>query len=198
MNPKSLTTRWQDLPEPLIRQLQAEKLRHYLRQVVLPFSAHYRELFQQHGLAADSIRSLDDLQRLPFSSKTDLLNTPEHPQRVRDFLLIPDQNVLAHRPTTILRALCQGREQVRNGFEAEFRPVFMTSTTGRAADPIPFLFTQHDLNNLALAGKRLFEVCGARREMRLANLFPYAPRSEEHTSELQSPVHLVCRLLLEK
>src|SRR6266581_2845852 len=25
-----------------------------------------------------------------------------------------------------------------------------------------------------------------------------APRSEEHTSELQSPVHIVCRLLLEK
>src|SRR5690348_17433247 len=28
--------------------------------------------------------------------------------------------------------------------------------------------------------------------------FRYKPRSEEHTSELQSPVHLVCRLLLEK
>src|SRR5690348_11008746 len=27
---------------------------------------------------------------------------------------------------------------------------------------------------------------------------PRCPRSEEHTSELQSPVHLVCRLLLEK
>src|SRR5690348_17360011 len=27
---------------------------------------------------------------------------------------------------------------------------------------------------------------------------PVAMRSEEHTSELQSPVHLVCRLLLEK
>src|SRR5690348_17569933 len=27
---------------------------------------------------------------------------------------------------------------------------------------------------------------------------PGAQRSEEHTSELQSPVHLVCRLLLEK
>src|SRR6266487_4156507 len=27
---------------------------------------------------------------------------------------------------------------------------------------------------------------------------PIKPRSEEHTSELQSPVHLVCRLLLEK
>src|SRR5690348_17736195 len=28
--------------------------------------------------------------------------------------------------------------------------------------------------------------------------FPVHTRSEEHTSELQSPVHLVCRLLLEK
>src|SRR2546426_9226568 len=27
---------------------------------------------------------------------------------------------------------------------------------------------------------------------------PQAPRSEEHTSELQSPCNLVCRLLLEK
>src|SRR5258708_11111980 len=27
---------------------------------------------------------------------------------------------------------------------------------------------------------------------------PTGPRSEEHTSELQSPDHLVCRLLLEK
>src|SRR5256885_11652194 len=27
---------------------------------------------------------------------------------------------------------------------------------------------------------------------------PYRPRSEEHTSELQSPCNIVCRLLLEK
>src|SRR5438876_9185989 len=31
-----------------------------------------------------------------------------------------------------------------------------------------------------------------------APLEPGPERSEEHTSELQSPVHLVCRLLLEK
>src|SRR5690348_17871050 len=31
-----------------------------------------------------------------------------------------------------------------------------------------------------------------------ARLEKLAARSEEHTSELQSPVHLVCRLLLEK
>src|SRR5438552_10415885 len=32
----------------------------------------------------------------------------------------------------------------------------------------------------------------------LVTFFPSAERSEEHTSELQSPDHLVCRLLLEK
>src|SRR5690348_1758379 len=31
-----------------------------------------------------------------------------------------------------------------------------------------------------------------------AGMYLIAVRSEEHTSELQSPVHLVCRLLLEK
>src|SRR5690348_18110087 len=33
---------------------------------------------------------------------------------------------------------------------------------------------------------------------RAAHVARRAERSEEHTSELQSPVHLVCRLLLEK
>src|SRR5437762_5833372 len=31
-----------------------------------------------------------------------------------------------------------------------------------------------------------------------SRICPFFPRSEEHTSELQSPMYLVCRLLLEK
>lgn len=175
MNTALLTTRWQSLPEPAIRQLQAEKLRGYLRHVVLPFSAHYRELFSEHGLSADSIRSLEDLRKIPFTSKADLLNTTAHPQRAREFVLIPDQRVLAKRPGTILRALTRGRSRVRQELESEYRPIFLTSTTGRSADPIPFLFTRYDLSNLAVTGRRTFEVCGAQREMRLLNMFPYAP-----------------------
>src|SRR5438876_7508592 len=37
-----------------------------------------------------------------------------------------------------------------------------------------------------------------RRNQRLGDVVAGTIRSEEHTSELQSPVHLVCRLLLEK
>src|SRR5438876_6846523 len=38
----------------------------------------------------------------------------------------------------------------------------------------------------------------ARKSTNLDGFIHTTQRSEEHTSELQSPVHLVCRLLLEK
>src|SRR5258705_4323460 len=49
--------------------------------------------------------------------------------------------------------------------------------------------------DLRKMGPRLPRKTKARDENHPA---PFAPRSEEHTSELQSLRHLVCRLLLEK
>jgi phenylacetate-CoA ligase len=162
-------------PERTLRECQLAQLRRFLGGTVLPFSAHYRRVFAEHGLAAGGISTWDDWARVPFTTKDDLVNTPEQPRKIRDFILIPDEKVLARRPATILRALVRGRAAVKRGFECEFRPVFMTSTTGRSADPIPFVFTQHDLDLLADTGRRVFEVCGADRGMRLVNSFPYAP-----------------------
>src|SRR5215471_12532572 len=175
MSRNLLEQRWQKLPETAIRRLQAEQLRRYLRTVVLPFSAHYRELFREHRIEADSIRTLDDLQRLPFTTKADLLNTPERPQRAKDFIIIPDEKTLTRRPGTILRALCRGRERVRKELEAEFRPIFVTFTTGRSAEPTPFVYTQRDLDNLTTAARRIVEVCTARPEERLLSTLPFAP-----------------------
>ncbi len=170
-----LTTAWNRLPRKQVRELQAAKLRRYLRDVVVPFSARYRELFREHGLSADTFRTLHHLEAIPFTSKVDLVNTPDHPQRARDYVLIPDPQALSRRPATVLRALLHGRTRVRQDFEREFRPVFMTSTTGRSADPVPFLYTNQDLQNLATAGCRIMEVAGARPDWRLLNMFPYAP-----------------------
>jgi phenylacetate-coenzyme A ligase PaaK-like adenylate-forming protein len=168
-------TKWQRLSEPVIRRLQAEKLRQYLRTVILPFSAHYGKLFREHGLDTDSFRSLDDLQRIPFTTKNDLLGTPEQPQRFKDFILVPDQKVLARRPGTILNALLHGRAAVKEKFESEFRPVFVTFTTGRSAEPTPFFFTQRDVRHLETAGSRLAAICGGHREDKMLNTFPFAP-----------------------
>ena len=175
MNQNLLRTQWHRLPEKIIRQLQAEKLRRYLRDVVVPFSAYYREMFSRHGLRAECFRTIEDLEQIPFTNKADLANTPENPQRTRDFVVVPDQQVLARRPATIVRAILTGRARVKRMFEAEFRPIFMTSTTGRSADPVPFLYSQYDMTNLAIAGRRMIEVCGGQPEYRMLNMFPYAP-----------------------
>lgn len=175
MKSQLLTTQWQRLPKDVILRLQGEKLHRYLRDVVVPFSAYYRDLFHKHGLRPESIRSVEDLERIPFTSKADLVNTPDNPHRSRDFVLIPDQQILARRPATIGRALLHGRESVRRELEIEYRPIFMTSTTGRSADPIPFLYTSYDIDRLSVAGKRVMEVCDAKRDYRLLNMFPYAP-----------------------
>jgi phenylacetate-CoA ligase len=175
MNPMRLQSHWQQLPETEIRRLQAEKLRHYLRDVVIPFSPHYRELFRAHGLDTGSIRTLDDLQLLPFTEKSDLLPTPEYPERFKEFILTPVRETLAHRPKTIVRAALHGRKQVEDELAAEFRPVSMFFTTGRSAEPLPFLLTRHDLDKLTSASRRLMEVCGAQPEFRMLNAFPFAP-----------------------
>jgi phenylacetate-coenzyme A ligase PaaK-like adenylate-forming protein len=94
---------WQRLPEKRIRRLQAEKLKRYLRDVVIPFSAHYRRLFKAEGLDADAIRSLEDLRKLPFTSKADLLNTPDNPNAPEISSLFRTSKTLGRRPSTLLR-----------------------------------------------------------------------------------------------
>ncbi|HEV2318393.1 MAG TPA: AMP-binding protein [Verrucomicrobiae bacterium] len=170
-----LWTQWQNLSETAARHKQAARLRQFLRDAVLPFSAFYGKLFRESNLTANSFQSLDDLIKIPFTSKADLLNSPEHPERFKELILIPDEKVLSRRPGTVCRALLKGRAAVRKGFEAQFRPIFMTFTTGRSAEPVPFVYTQQDMRILAEAGRRVMEVCGARPDQRLLNAFPYAP-----------------------
>src|SRR2546429_5874919 len=73
--------------------------------------------------------------------------------------------------------------------------LFPYTTLFRSARPAP----------KTLAGLCFRAVCargrpsqGAIRPVTSSRLFFIRPRSEEHTSELQSRLHLVCRLLLEK
>jgi len=149
----------------LLLRRQGDLLRRYIEQTVLPFSRHYAAF----GNELRRIRSVDDLRHLPFTVKRDVQNAP------RDFILIPDKKILASRPSTILRALLRGRHAVEESFEREFRPSFMTFTTGRSAQPLPFLYTAHDLQHLQTAGGIIMRVCGAKRDMKMLNMFPYAP-----------------------
>ena len=127
-----LRKNWQCLESSRIREYQATKLRRYLQDIVVPFSPYYQNLFHDHGLDPKQIRDLDDLQLIPYTSKSDLLPDEEHPERTREFVIQPDSRTLACRPSTIGRALIQGRTRTQQQLEQEFRPIFMTCTTGRS------------------------------------------------------------------
>ena len=175
MGTKRLFTAWDELGRDEIRRLQAAKLSRYIQRCVYPFSRYYRDLFDRHSIRPDCIRSLDDLRRIPFSSKLDLLSSDEHPERAREFILIPDREKLLRRPSVMVQALYKGKTRLAEDMAYEFRPVMLTSTTGRSADPVPFVFTRHDIDNMLRTGRRLVHVLGARPEERLINMFPFAP-----------------------
>lgn len=175
MPTSALSKHWDRLAREPARALQGRQLHGFLRDAVLPFSAHYRRVFAEAGLTADDIRLVDDLRKIPFSSKTDLLPTPEEPRRSLNFALIPDAKVLSKRSGVIARALLTGRAKVKDELDREWRPTFMTATTGRSTDSVSFLYTQHDLNNLAVGGGRIAEIARVTREERMLNMFPFAP-----------------------
>src|SRR5690348_17381330 len=56
----------------------------------------------------------------------------------------------------------------------------------------------HQINRFNRTARSVTARAGGARGASEISCFSVLHRSEEHTSELQSPVHLVCRLLLEK
>lgn len=170
-----LRKNWDQLDPQTMKALQLKQLRHFLKQIVVPFSKHYGELFRQQGLSPGDIQTWDDLSKIPFTSKKDLLTSPGHPEPSKDFVVVPDEALLKRRPSTILRALTQGPRRAKAALEQEYRPILMTSTTGRSSEPVPFLYTHHDIDNLKLSGCRLMEICESQTDFRHINMFPFAP-----------------------
>lgn len=163
---------WDNTPPEEWQRWQAKRLRHYLASRVLPHSTHYRRLFAEHDFKPEDLRTLDDWSFAPMTTKSDLTVSPE---RQKEFVLIPDPAALSRSPETLLRALVKGPRAAKAHAEAEFRPVMLTSTTGRSSLPVPFLYTKHDLRNLGTAGHRIMEAGASRPDFRHVNLFPYAP-----------------------
>jgi len=162
------TPDWNASPPEVWKHWQLAQLRDYLNRRVVPFSTHYARVFKEHGIHPLDIKSFDDWSHVPFTSKKDLGNP-------REFVLMPNEAVLRREPGMIFDALLHGRNAAKEHAEAEFRPILLTSTTGRSAEPVPFLYTKHDLHNLDISGTRLMLAGRSQREFRHMNLFPYAP-----------------------
>lgn len=175
MNTDRLTRHWDSLSADECRALQGAKLRRYLTEQVVPFSPYYKKRFAEAGIDPQDIRTLDDLAKIPFTSKRHFTGDSEEHSGPSDFVLTPDPEVLRRRPSTIWRALLRGKAAVTEAMEREYRPLLMTSTTGRSSEPVPFFYTAHDVDILRVTGRRMMEICDSTRESRHLNLFPFAP-----------------------
>ena len=63
---------WAHWSPERIRDEQGKRLRRFIREQVVPFSPLYRRLFKENGIDPLSIRSVDDLQKIPFISKEEI------------------------------------------------------------------------------------------------------------------------------
>ncbi|MBI3893896.1 MAG: hypothetical protein HY303_20445, partial [Candidatus Wallbacteria bacterium] len=175
---------WQKLQYFRKSELQAirdEQLHRFVNHQLYPFSAHYRQLFQRDKIDPRKIRKAGDLRHVPFSSKESLLSTPEEPQKSLDFVLKPDADLIRQywplewKLWLGLKQLTKGPKWVQDYLGLEFRPIFLTATTGRTYQPVSFLYTHHDILNLREAGARLLDIFSVKAGAKMVSLFPYAP-----------------------
>jgi phenylacetate-CoA ligase len=75
------------LPREELRLLQLQRLRKCVRQVEKV--AFYKKAFAEKGITSESIKSLDDLYRLPFTTKEDL-----HQYYPLGFLAVPREQIV--------------------------------------------------------------------------------------------------------
>ena len=169
------------LPFKELREIQNQKLRHFISRQLYPFSPYYRKLFDRHNIKPGYIKTVEDLRIIPFTKKEDFLASPENPQVFRDFILQPDEKLIKkYWPKTKLIALAltkiiKGSDYLKKSLEKEYKPIFLTATTGTTQTPVSFLYSDYDLRNLSRSGYRLLEVFGGKKDTRAVNIFPYAP-----------------------
>ena len=162
-----------------IKNLQNQRLHYFINTHVYPFSPYYHKLFDEKKIDPRQIRTKEDLKRIPFICKSDLIDK-DNQQRFRDFILQPDKEKIGKywsKSRLFLRAagsLFQGH-RLEDDLAKEYRPVFMTFTTGTTNAPVPFMYSRYDLDNLYVSGSRMVGLFGIKGDDRIMNIFPFAP-----------------------
>jgi len=170
-----------DLSRKEIRDAQDKKLASFINTYLYPFSPHYRKLFDQAGIDPRTIKTVGDLKRIPFTSKHDFFSPEENSERFRDFILQPTKETIrrywpvSKTARLAFTSMVKGKGYVEDQLAREFRPSFMTFTTGTTNKPISYLYSQYDIQNLHTSGSRMLELFDIKGSDRIVNMFPYAP-----------------------
>ncbi len=153
------------------KKLQNEKLVQMMH--LFSLASYYHSLFDVHKISLNHIRETKDLVRIPFTTKEDIITTMEHKEKAAAFVLDPKNNLHLLSKLTTFKLLFS--KNIKEELTEEFKPIHVHFTTGRSAMSIPVLYTKYDLENLREAGKRMMSLLKIPSDIRVINLFPFAP-----------------------
>ena len=154
-----------------VLSLQNHKLRDMIQNKVAHFHPFYREMFEKMKIDPQDIHSVNDLEKLPFTTKEDLIKSP------KSFILQPSKDTIKATTSfpTKLKWVLMGKEKVKELISAKYRPSFFTATSGRTSNSTPVLFTKADLTMFKSIYAKNARIAGISSEDKFISLFPYAP-----------------------
>jgi len=133
----------------------------FVNEQLYPYSAFYRRLFDENKIDPRSIRTVDDLRRVPFTTKRDIAPTADNPTRHLDLVLHPDLEKLRQFAPKgklidlLWTKLIAGDAAAERKVLLEYGPVHVIFTTGRTALPTQFVYAPPDFHRLHVVGKRI-------------------------------------------
>jgi len=77
-----------------VRRTQNERIRAYLPDVYR-YAPLYRKLWDDVGIDISKVRCVEDMRMLPFTSKSDIVPTPDDPERYKGIILQPSPDELS-------------------------------------------------------------------------------------------------------
>lgn len=156
-------------PEDLIK-LRNQKLRRQVRYQLYAFSPFYRRVLGESSIELEGLEGLKDLPRLPLVDRSTLGASPD------EFVLRSARASIQRFGSGIQLArvffekLLRGLEYSERELRHEYSPVHILETTGTVGEPVPIRLTRRDLALMGTLGRRMFEIAGAKPDMKVINL----------------------------
>jgi phenylacetate-CoA ligase len=178
--------KWDKMSFDEQKEYRDRKLAYFVRTQLYPYSPFYRKLFDDNKVDPSDIRGVEDLRRLPFTYKADIAPDQEAPDRFREFILQPDEELIGKYMPRLqlarrkLDRVLKGDDYLRKQLSAGFAPVHVQFTTGRTGRPTPIIYAARDVERMAEAGRRVLELAGFGTTIdsfsaSIINAMPFAP-----------------------
>lgn len=132
-----------------LENMQSKKLQSFLT-YANQYNPYYRKMFKEKNIDPSKIKSTEDLVRIPFTTKADMLPTKENPKKPHEFASEFQKD--------------------------EYKVSHFMFTGGTTAEAVPIMYSMYDVNTLKEVGGRLCDIFQLDRENDIIiNGFPFKP-----------------------